>query len=315
MTSITNQIKKKALSLGFFRVGAAPAESLDPAGLDSWLDHGYHGTMAFMKNHRDLRLDPRLLLPNAKSVVVAAMNYYKPVTLSPHPRKGRISRYALGDDYHDVLRKRLKQLLVYIQEMLPGTRGRVCVDSAPILEKTWAVRAGIGQQGKHSNVLTRDYGSWFFLGEIIVDYQLDYDSPIDKDFCGTCTRCMDACPTGAIVEPYVVDSRRCISYLTIELKAENPLPPNMRKLMGNWIFGCDVCQQVCPWNQRFAQASDESAFSPRSHTLAPDLQDLASMDKDEFDGKYRQSPIKRAKYEGLKRNIQNALSNAESHEE
>ena len=282
LKQLTIDIKTYAQSLGFFRIGIVKAEPLENEHLDEWLNRGYHGEMAYMKDRRDLRLDPSTLVPNAKSVIVCAMNYYTPFETTENPDKGRISRYAWGDDYHDVLRARLKQLLEFIQQKEPQAQGRAFVDSAPVMEKQWAQRAGIGWQGKNSNILTRDYGSWFFLGEVIVDIELHYDEPFRTDHCGSCTKCLQACPTQAIVEPKVVDATKCISYLTIELKPDKPIPDEHKPNMGNMIFGCDICQDVCHWNVRFAQPSDEPAFLPRSHNRSPKLTELSKMNVEEF---------------------------------
>ena len=306
---LSQKIRQHATSLGFFRTGIARAEKLDSVHLDDWLSRNYHGDMAYMQDRRDMRLDPSTLVPDAKSIIVCAMNYYTPHETTAAADEGRISRYAWGDDYHDVIRARLKELLAFIQQQMPGTNGRVFVDSAPVMEKEWAVRAGIGWQGKNSNILTRDYGSWFFLGEVIVDIELEYDEPYAKDYCGSCTKCIDACPTKAIVEPRVVDARKCISYLTIELKPEKNVPEELQPKMGNHIFGCDICQDVCPWNKRFAQATNEPAFQPRAHNQHPKLSDLARMDIEEFREKYRKSPIKRAKLEGVQRSVGIAAKN------
>ena len=306
---LVEKIKDFARSLGFFRTGVAPAEKLDGARLDDWLGRGFHGDLAWMPNRRDLRLDPALLLPNARSVIVCAMNYFIEAQGSDDLAVGRISRYAWGDDYHEVLRARLKKLLAFIQQELPQAKGRVFVDSAPVWEKVWAVRAGIGWQGKHSNVITRDFGSWFFLGEVIVDVELSYDEPFAKNYCGTCTACIDACPTRAIVEPGVVDARRCISYLTIELKPELPHPPELAPLIGNHIFGCDICQQVCPWNRRFARPTEESAFQPRTELIRPGLSEWKAMNMTEFDRLFPNSPVRRVGLVGLKRNVLTALGN------
>jgi len=306
---LSQKIKLRAASLGFFRAGITKAEPLDGAHLDVWLSRSFHGDMAYMKDRRDMRLDPAKLVTGAKSIIVCAMNYYTPFESATAADEGCISRYAWGDDYHDVIRARLKKLLAAIQELAPGTNGRAFVDSAPVMEKEWAVRAGIGRQGKHSNVITRDYGSWFFLGEVIVDIELDYDAPYTADYCGSCTKCIDACPTGAIVAPRVVDARTCISYLTIELKTDRPVPEALQSKMGNHIFGCDICQDVCPWNKRFAQATDEPAFQPRPHNRRPKLSELERMEINEFREKYRKSPIKRAKLEGVKRSVEIAKKN------
>ena len=309
LSNLSKQIKEKAQSLGFFRTGITKAEPLDATLLDEWLERGYHGEMSYMKDRRDLRLNPSILVPKTKSIIVCAMNYYTPCESSYAPTNGRISRYAWGDDYHDLIRSRLKVLLRFIQQKHPKTNGRVFVDSAPVMEKEWAIRAGIGWQGKHTNIITRDYGSWFFIGSVFVDIELPYDAPFDKDYCGSCTKCIEACPTNAIVKPRLVDARKCISYLTIELKHEKEFPDDLKPYIGNLIFGCDICQDVCPWNKRFAQPTDEPAFQPRPYNINPKLSNLAQMDIDEFRNKYRKSPIKRIKLEGFKRNVFMAREN------
>ncbi len=308
---LTEKIKNKALALGFDKVGIARAEALDPDHLREWLRKGYHGSMHYMENYFDKRVDPRQLVKDARSVISLAMNYYTPFEHSRDPAIGRISRYAWGDDYHDIIRHRLKQLLAFIQEQIPECQGRVFVDSAPIMDKQWAVRAGIGWQGKNSNVITRDLGSWIFLGEVVVNIDLNYDVPI-ANYCGSCTRCIEACPTGAIVQPYVVDARRCISYLTIELKPDEEIPKALQPKLGNHIFGCDICQDVCPWNVKFARPTGEKSFYPRSINREPKLKELAKMTESEFRENYRKSPIKRAKYKGFIRNILVALKNSKS---
>lgn len=309
MTPLSEKIKRRSSELGFVKTGMAQADTLDPEKLDAWLQRGYHGTMEWMQSRRDLRLDPATLVPNARSVIVCAMNYYTPYENSTSPEKGRISRYAWGDDYHDVLWARLKELLSFIKEHRPEAHGRAFVDSAPVMEKVWAARAGLGWQGKNSNLLTTDFGSWIFLGEVIVDIDLEPDEPFTADYCGNCTRCMDACPTGAIVRPGVIDARKCISYLTIELKADQNIPKNLAEKMDNHIFGCDVCQDVCPWNLRKAKVSSEPAFQPQAHNLSPDLKELIKLTDEQFRGNFRHSPIKRAKREGLLRNVRIALEN------
>lgn len=309
ISKLTARIKETAYSLGFFRVGIAPAESLDGSRLDMWLKRDYHGDMLYMQTHRDIRLDPAKLVAHAKSIIVCAMNYYTPFASAREANQGRFSRYAWGNDYHNVIRPRLQKLLTFIREAHPGVKGRVFVDSAPVLEKEWAVRAGIGWYGKHSNILTRDYGSWFFLGEVIVDRELDYDEPFQADYCGSCRQCIDACPTNAIIRPRLVDARNCISYLTIELKHNRLYPDELKAKIGNLVFGCDICQDVCPWNIRFARPTDEPAFQPRPHNLNPKLEDLIKIDINEFRVKYHKSPVKRAKFEGFKRNVSVALEN------
>lgn len=304
------QIKTKAYELGFCKTGITPAKPLPSEKLDTWLNHQYHGTMHYMQSRRDLRLDVGTLVPNARSVLVAATNYYTAPQQPGDPEKGIISRYAWGDDYHTLIRSRLKTLLKFICDLNPGTHGRVFVDSAPVMEKIWAVKAGLGWIGKHSNLITPEYGSWVFLGEVIVDIELEYDAPFDKDYCGSCTQCIQACPTGAIVKPQTLDARRCISYLTIELEPDQSIPRLLQKPMGNHIFGCDRCQEVCPWNRRRARITEEKAFHPRPHNLAPLLSRLKQMDQKMFDRLYENSPIKRTRYRGFMRNIDQALRNA-----
>ncbi len=309
-TELTQNIKTKAIELGFDKVGIAQAKELECAErFAEWLSRGYQGEMTYMENNQKKRVDPRKIMEGAKSVISLAMNYYTPFRRAENPSEGVISRYACGEDYHDVIRPRLTALLAYINKLVPESHGRTFVDTAPIMDKQWAVQAGIGWQGKHSNVITREFGSWVFLGEVVVDIELDYDQPI-PDYCGTCTRCLDACPTQAITQPYVVDARRCISYLTIELKEDRPIPEELQEKMGNHIFGCDVCQDVCPWNIKFAKPAHEEAFLPRSENLNPNLARLAEMTEEQFRTTYKNSPIKRPKYQGFLRSVLIALKNA-----
>jgi epoxyqueuosine reductase len=266
--------------------------------------------MWYMARDPDQRADPRLLLPSAKSVVCVALNYYRPEPHSDAPDAGKISRYAWGDDYHDVLRDKLKSLLAWVQERAPEVESKICIDSAPMMDKAWAVRAGIGWLGKHSNVITKEFGSWVFLGELLLSIELDYDSYIEPDHCGKCTRCIEACPTDAIVSPYQVDGTRCISYGTIELKDE-VLPEPIQSKAGSWIFGCDICQDACPWS-RFSKPTEEERFTPRPGITTPDLNELANLSQDEFSTRFRHSAIKRAKLSGLRRNVQTALERKKS---
>ncbi len=308
MNQLTTKIKELALASGFDLVGVAAAEPThQDAYLQRWLDNGYHGSMAWMGNHFDKRVDPTKLVSGAKSVVAVAMNYYTPHQHSPDPDSGRISRYAWGDDYHDILKKQLKQMLSAIKSWDEAIDGRAFVDTAPILDKFWAVRAGLGWVGKHSNVITRTHGSWVFLGELVLNIELDYDLPM-TDFCGSCRRCIDACPTNAIVEPYVVDATRCISYWTIEHKGD--IDPDIAARLGDRIFGCDDCQDVCPWNIRFAKVTDNPGFEPRPGAVRPGLAELADLTKSIFRERFRKSPIKRTKRDGLLRNVAVAHSNA-----
>lgn len=306
--SFSDNIKQKAYELGFSLIGIAKAEKLPADKLDAWLGKKYYGKMEYMPRRRDLRLDPSLLVANAKSIIVTGTNYYTNFQPSRQADVGVISRYAWGDDYHDVVRARLKKLLAFIQEQQPNTNGRVFVDSAPVMEKVWAQKAGLGWQGKNSNLINPKMGSYFFLGEVIIDAELDYDEPFTKDYCGTCTTCMDACPTQAIVEPGVVDSSRCISYLTIELKPNDEIPSELGPHLGNLIFGCDVCQDVCPWNKK-AQPTNDPHFQARPHSQNPPLSKLQNMTQEEFSEQHRKSPIKRTKLAGLLRNVRWAMRN------
>lgn len=304
------KIKHQARSLGFDKVGIVPAEALTEEGakLREWLASGFHGQMSYMAHDSQQRPqkrdDPRLLMASAKSVVCVALNYFQPEKHSDSPEVGKISRYAWGDDYHDVLRDKLKALLAWVKEQQPEVEGKICVDTSPMMDKAWAVRAGIGWLGKHTNVITKEFGSWVFLGELLLSVELDYDSMIEPDHCGKCTACIDACPTAAIIAPYQVDATRCISYGTIELR-EAELPEPIRSNLEGWVFGCDICQDVCPWS-RFSKQSGEERFAPREGIIEPKLQDLIEMSQEEFSTRFRKSAIKRAKLAGLKRNAEAA---------
>jgi epoxyqueuosine reductase len=299
--TLSDQVRRAARDLGFEKVGVARLDPLDEGPhLAEWLERQYHGSMGYMARRTAERLDPRQYLPGARSMVVVAKNYFTPGEGAP------ISRYAWGGDYHQVLQDRLRELAASIERT--GARARACVDTAPVLEKAWAVRAGLGWQGKHSNLMTRELSSWVFLGEVITDAELEPDAPFEKDHCGTCTRCIDLCPTRAIVAPYVVDSNRCIAYLTIEHRG--PIPRELRPQMGNLIFGCDICQDVCPWN-KFAQTTPEAAFVRRD---LPTLAELARITTQEFRRRFRDSPILRARRSGFVRNVTIALGNSGSAE-
>ncbi len=309
MKLTSKQIKEKAFEIGFDKVGIVPAGSLaaESADLRKWLSLGYSADMLWMEREPEKRSDPRMLLPNARSMVVVALNYFTPYEHAKDNTSGKISRYAWGDDYHDVVKEKLRELLEWIGAESPNCSGKACVDTAPIMDKAWAVRAGIGWQGKHSNVITKEFGSWIFLGELILDIELEYDSEIVADHCGSCTACIDACPTDAIVEPYVVDSAKCLSYATIELRTET-LPKNIADNMEGWLYGCDICQDVCPWN-RFEKPTDEERFQPRSNETSIPLDDILNFSPEEYAARFRKSAIKRAKLPGLKRNA-NALRNS-----
>lgn len=309
MASAAEKIKAKALELGFTKVGIARAEELTEEGsrLREWLARGYHGSMEWMTRNVEKRTDPRLIVPDARSVICVAMNYYTPFQHSSGPTVGKISRYAWGDDYHDILIEKLKTLWSWMEQEFPEAEGRYYVDTGPVMDKVWAQRAGIGWIAKHTNLITQEVGSWVFLGELITTLELEYDTPA-TDHCGSCTLCIEACPTGAIVEPYVVDSNRCISYLTIEHRGD--IDNELGRLFQNWIYGCDICQDVCPWNRKFAAETQEPRFFPRSWNIAPELDTWREMTQEEFAARFRHSPIKRTKAEGLKRNINAVLEPA-----
>lgn len=297
----TQLIKDEARRLGFSFIGFARAQRLDEEArrLEAWLNKGYHGEMHYMANHFDKRVDPRLLVDGAKTVISLMYNYYTPKTQTDKEAP-KISRYAYGEDYHFVLKGKLKSLLSFIRENVGEVNGRCFVDSAPVLERDWARRSGIGWTGKHTLLINPRAGSYFFLAELILDLELDNDQPI-KDYCGTCTRCIDACPTEAISpQGYLVDGSKCISYLTIELKDE--LPREYQDKMDNWMFGCDVCQEVCPWN-RFSKPHNEPAFEPQPRLLDMSKQEWEDITEEVFQALFRHSAVKRTKFAGLKRNI------------
>ncbi|MBD3376280.1 tRNA epoxyqueuosine(34) reductase QueG [candidate division KSB1 bacterium] len=304
---LLQKIKTRALELGFDKVGVAKSGPIDASIYHEWLEKGFHGQMAYMAKYLDKRFDPAQLVPGAKSVISLAMNYYQK-TEESSPDQGTISLYALGDDYHEVMREKMKQLLTDICVWIPDCEGRVFVDTAPIQDKYWAVKAGIGWLGKHGNVITKEFGSWVFLGEIVITEELEYDEPI-PDYCGTCRKCLTACPTGAIVTPHIVDARKCISYWTIEVNGEQKIPETVAAKMGNLVFGCDICQNVCPWNKKFSKQTKESRFRARPHNINPALTDLTNMSLETFRIWYQKSTIKRAKLKGLLRNARIALQN------
>jgi epoxyqueuosine reductase len=292
-------IKIKAKALGFDFCGIAKADFLEDEAklLDTWLKNNYHGKMAYMANHFDKRLDPRLLVEGAKSVITVILNYYPDQKLSENDEDIKISKYAYGKDYHFVIKEKLKELFEAMKAEIGDIEGRVFVDSAPVMDKAWAKKTGVGWMGKHTNIINREIGSFFFIAEIICDLELVYDGPI-KDYCGTCTACIDACPTDAITEPYQVDGSKCISYLTIELK--EAIPTEFKGKMANWAFGCDICQDVCPWNS-FANPHKTPEFN-----LNPELEKLGNwteITEEIFRETFKNSAVKRTKLEGLKRNI------------
>jgi epoxyqueuosine reductase len=299
--TLAARIRQKALELGFQKVGLARAETLKPEGehFFAWLSRSFHGEMAWLEREPEKRTDPRMIFPEARSVISVALNYYTPAQHETDQLKGKISRYAWGDDYHDIVKEKLRALLDWMLADKPGARGKICVDTAPIMDKAWAVRAGLGWLGKHSNVITKEYGSWIFLGEILLDIELEYDEPM-ADHCGNCTACIDACPTDAIVEPYVVDSNKCISYATIELRSDE-LPEEIAANLDGWLYGCDICQDVCPWN-RFEQPTHETRFEPRHGQTSLNLDVVESLIPATYADRFRKSAMKRSKLAGLQRN-------------
>ncbi len=301
MNQLTKEIKQKGFELGLSAMGIARAERLNEESEHflEWLERSYHGTMEWMSRLVHKRIDPNHVLPGAKSVIVVALNYYTDIQHTDDDHTGKISRYAWGDDYHDILKEKLNRLLEFIKTKEPRVGGRVYVDTGPLLEKVWAQRAGIGWEGKHTNIINKNYGSWVFLGEILLDIELDYDEPA-TDHCGKCTLCIDACPTQAITEPYVLDSTLCISYLTIEHRGE--IAEELGEKFDRWVYGCDICQDVCPWNKKFAQPTLVKEFYPREHNIAPNIQALSEMSQEEFSVKYYGSPMKRTKHSGIVRN-------------
>jgi epoxyqueuosine reductase len=292
-------IKDEATRLGFLSCGLSKAGFLEEEAprLEKWLKQNMHGEMGYMENHFDKRLDPTKLVPGAKSVVSLLLNYFPKETQREDSYK--ISKYAYGTDYHFVIKDKLKQLLNFINEEIGEVHGRAFVDSAPVLDKAWAAKSGLGWMGKHSNLLSKQVGSFFFIAELIIDLELEYDTPV-TDHCGSCTACIDACPTQAIVEPYVVDGSKCISYFTIELK--NEIPAEMAGKFDEWMFGCDVCQDVCPWN-RFSKSHREPLFDPKPELLEMSKKDWEDITHEVFQRMFRKSAVKRTSFSGFQRNI------------
>ncbi|MDW8072538.1 MAG: tRNA epoxyqueuosine(34) reductase QueG, partial [Anaerolineae bacterium] len=305
-------VKEYALELGFDLVGIAPATRV-PHGeaYVAWIEAGYAGTMAYMARDPARRQDPRCILPEARSVVVVALSYFAgdpPAALWDEPARGRIARYAWGRDYHDVLLPRLRRLAGFLQQCVDGpVAWRAYVDTGPLLERDLALLAGLGFIGKNTCLIHPEWGSYLFLGELLVDVELTYDAPITTGTCGRCNRCLDACPTGALVAPYQLDSRKCISYLTIELR--DAIPEALRVLMGNWVFGCDVCQSVCPWTRRFAHVGRQDFLVFEPGRCVPSLLELLEMDEAQFRARFGRTPVRRSKWQGLRRNVAVALGN------
>jgi len=296
----TSLIKAEAKRLGFLSCGISKAQFLEAEAprLEKWLKNNMHGEMQYMENHFDKRLDPTKLVEDSKSVISLLLNYYPSETQNSESYK--LSKYAFGTDYHFVIKDKLKSLLNFIQDEIGDVSGRAFVDSAPVLDKAWAAKSGLGWIGKHSNLLTQQVGSFYFIAELIIDLDLEYDLPT-TDHCGTCTACIDACPTQAITEPYVVDGSKCISYFTIELK-EN-IPTEFKGQFDDWMFGCDVCQDVCPWN-RFSKSHKEPLFNPNLELLSMTKKDWEEITEEVFKKIFKDSAVKRTKFSGLKRNIQ-----------
>ena len=303
MLTLSEDIRSWGKKLGFSLIGFAKAEALDEEGvnLDNWLLKKYHGTMEWMERNARKRSDPFALIPGAKSMIVCAINYFHPGVQINNPI-GRISRYAWGDDYHNVIKDKLNELWKLIILRKPDAKGFSEVDSGPIMEKAWAKRAGIGWQGKHSLILNQEFGSWIFLGTIVTDIELVYDSPAEN-LCGDCKLCLDACPTCAIVAPYLLDASKCISYFTIEHQGK--IDNNIARNFGDWIFGCDICQNVCPWNQKKAKNAEAPEFKPREYSNGIGFEKILAMNEDEFNRIFDNSPIIRRKLEGMKANVRN----------
>lgn len=292
-------IKAEAKRLGFISCGISKAEFLEEEAprLENWLKKNMHGEMAYMENHFDKRLDPTKLVPGSKSVISLLLNYFPSALQTPESYK--LSKYAYGTDYHFVIKDKLKQLMDFISEEIGDVHGRAFVDSAPVLDKAWAAKSGLGWIGKHSNLLTKQLGSFYFIAELIVDLDLIYDAPV-TDHCGSCTACIDACPTNAIVADKVVDGSKCISYFTIELK--NEIPTSQKGNFEDWMFGCDICQDVCPWN-RFSKTHNEPLFNPHPELISMTKKDWEEITEEVFQKIFKNSAVKRTKFSGLKRNI------------
>lgn len=302
MLSNKQRIQQEALRLGFMSVGFAKADFLeeDAIRLESFLKNNYHGKMSYLENHFDLRVDPRKLVPNAKSVITLLLNYYP--NESQDIDSPKIAKYAWGMDYHDVIKEKLKALFAYINQHIGQIDGRGFVDSAPVLERTWANKSGLGWIGKNGNLINKQVGSFFFIATLICDLELEPDPTFKTDHCGTCTRCIDACPTDAIIDNKKIDASKCISYLTIELK-DQLIPDAFEGKMDNWLFGCDVCQDVCPWN-RFSKPHTEQAFTAHKEILNLSSQEWEALEESTFNTLFKHSPLKRSKWKGIQRNIQ-----------
>ena len=299
---LTQFIRDLATQFGFSHVGISSASQnyLPEKRLKQWLNNGYHASMKWMNTRSEERSNIYKYFPEAKSVISLSMNYF--TGNSSKNNIGKVSNYAWGDDYHEIIKPRLYKLLNSIKSNLSDIEGVVCIDTAPVMEKVWAQKGGIGWIGKHTNLITRDYGSWIFLGEILLNIELEYDIPFEEDLCGSCTACLDACPTSAFPEPYVLDSSKCISYLTIEHRGDFPI--GIEQKLSDWIYGCDICQEVCPWNIKFSQLSEETSFQPRDNLQNKHIDEWNDFTIDEFRILFKKSAIKRTKYKGFIRNIE-----------
>ncbi len=300
--ALTQKIKKVAKDFSFSHIGIAEAKTYkeDYTYLNNWIQNGYHASMHWIENRLAERSNILEYYPDAESVIIVTQNYYTGNTSSSKDI-GKFSNYAWGDDYHVVIKKKLHELLAEIKGYDPELDGIVCVDTSPIMEKAWAQRAGIGWIGKHTNLITKDIGSWFFLGSIIINKKLEYDNFYEQDLCGTCTACIDDCPTGAIIDAYQLDSNKCISYLTIEHRGD--LPDEYQDKLDGWIYGCDICQETCPWNKKFAEVTNVDEFEPRDGVKNKSLKDWSNMSEEEYKKIFKKSAVKRTKYSGLMRNI------------
>jgi epoxyqueuosine reductase len=307
VSALTSRIREESRRLGFFGIGIAPAGPL-PFGeqFGAWIREGFHGEMRYMERQAAKRRDPELVLANARSLLVMALNYYTGHRLADSPLRGKISRYAWGEDYHPEIKHRLEMMLEFIRRQVPSARGICYADTGPVMEKIWGAQTKLGWMGKHTNLISRNRGSWFFIGVILLDIELEYDAR-EKNYCGKCVRCIQSCPTGAIVEPYVLDARLCISYLTIELRGS--IPRSLRPLIGNRIFGCDDCQEACPWN-RFAVATTERPFCPSDGILMPELMPLVQITPHDFNDRFESSAIRRVTRDCFVRNVVVALGNS-----
>lgn len=305
MSDFTSKIKEKAIEIGFEKIGIARVESTNKAqsNLETWISKGRHASMEWIDKRKEERGNIYNYFPEAVSLISVGMNYYSGYSQKDLNSKFKFSNYAWGDDYHNVLKSRLKILLEWIKSSSADIKGVACVDTSPVMEKVWAEKAGLGWQGKHTNLISRDYGSWLFLGEIILNIPLKYDKPFMEDLCGTCTACIDECPPGALSE-YEINSNKCISYQTIEHKGEFD---NNSIDLDSWIYGCDICQEVCPWNKKFSKITQEKSFYPRDEIVQHSEKEWIKLNGEDFKKIFKGSPVKRTKHSGLKRNINKNL--------